>query len=534
MDYDILKAQQEYLNHALTYFSGLKALVVDSITTSIVSHLFSMMDVAQKEIYLITNIADKARESLYYATAICVLHPNKQILSLLVEELKVPKYKQYYIFFTAPINDAVVEVLAEADIHEIVQSVQELYMDTCAVTPNLFSLNLRDRPDDVIVERSSDALLSLLISQKERPVIRYQTVGSPTPYNIAHRVHQKLNNFMGNEPATDTTLLILHRSFDCATPLLIPWTYQAMIHEFIGINNNIVELPSGKIEFAYPNDSFLRQMHQKMFVEVSDAIQVRLQSFTSAQEEKFQFNTMQQMQKAIDSIPQLAKEKETLKKHTSILSRALELNTQKKGMVLSEFEQALVVNNTLSTSLAELNSIINDSAIPYDDRLKAALLFSIRFPHKADDVRSMLQLQKFKLADSSLIKAMISYCEKTPIPVFPDETGLKKFVKKVIKGSGGVENVYTQHRPLIERIVQAILFNEEKYKKAFPGFGDIHKITKNVIVFIVGGVTYQEAVVLQELKKTYTAQGLTPPKILIGGTDVLNSTRFINSFRPKK
>ena len=97
MDYDLLKTQQDYLNHALTYFSGLKALVVDDVTTGIVSHLYSMMDVAQKEIYIITKINDKQREPLYYATAICVLHPSKDIIECLIEELKVPKYKQYFI-----------------------------------------------------------------------------------------------------------------------------------------------------------------------------------------------------------------------------------------------------------------------------------------------------------------------------------------------------------------------------------------------------------------------------------------------------
>ena len=87
VDYDLLKIQQEYLSHALTFYSGIKVLLLDPITTPIVGHLFSMMDVCQKEIYLVANLLDAKRESVFYATAICVLHPSKQSIERLIEEL---------------------------------------------------------------------------------------------------------------------------------------------------------------------------------------------------------------------------------------------------------------------------------------------------------------------------------------------------------------------------------------------------------------------------------------------------------------
>lgn len=39
---------------------------------------------------------------------------------------------------------------------------------------------------------------------------------------------------------SDTAILILDRSQDPVTPLLNQWTYEAMVHELIGINNNRV------------------------------------------------------------------------------------------------------------------------------------------------------------------------------------------------------------------------------------------------------------------------------------------------------
>jgi hypothetical protein len=42
--------------------------------------------------------------------------------------------------------------------------------------------------------------------------------------------------------AGETTILILDRHEDPVTPLLNQWTYQAMIHELLGLNSNRVDL----------------------------------------------------------------------------------------------------------------------------------------------------------------------------------------------------------------------------------------------------------------------------------------------------
>lgn len=46
----------------------------------------------------------------------------------------------------------------------------------------------------------------------------------------------------GNEPAP--VILLVDRKEDPVTPLLTQWTYQAMVHELIGIDANRVNLPA--------------------------------------------------------------------------------------------------------------------------------------------------------------------------------------------------------------------------------------------------------------------------------------------------
>ena len=58
---------------------------------------------------------------------------------------------------------------------------------------------------------------------------------------------QETLDFGRAEETCDTPplLLVLDRSDDPLTPLLNQWTYQAMVHELIGIRNNVVEIPAG-------------------------------------------------------------------------------------------------------------------------------------------------------------------------------------------------------------------------------------------------------------------------------------------------
>lgn len=43
------------------------------------------------------------------------------------------------------------------------------------------------------------------------------------------------------QSSPESVLIILDRATDPVTPLLNQWTYQAMLHELIGMNNNRVK-----------------------------------------------------------------------------------------------------------------------------------------------------------------------------------------------------------------------------------------------------------------------------------------------------
>jgi vacuolar protein sorting-associated protein 45 len=156
--------------------------------------------------------------------------------------------------FSNIVKKSSLERLAEADDHEIVRIVQEYFADYLVINPDLFSLGLQrriwssgpDMWDTDALTRSYEGVLAVLLSLKKKPLIRYEKnsliarkLASEIKYQIGKE--EQLFDF-GRMADTPPVLLVLDRRNDPVTPLLSQWTYQAMVHELLGVNNGRVDL----------------------------------------------------------------------------------------------------------------------------------------------------------------------------------------------------------------------------------------------------------------------------------------------------
>lgn len=82
--------------------------------------------------------------------------------------------------------------------------------------------------------------------------------------------------------------------------------------------------------------------------------------------------------------------------------------------------------------------------------------------------------------------------------------------------------MFTQHKPLLKTTLDK-LFKGQLKEKDFPFMSLTTKDPpKDVIVFVVGGITYEEALCIAEMNKELKQQGKS---IILGGTTVHNSRR---------
>ena len=101
----------------------------------------------------------------------------------------------------------------------------------------------------------------------------------------------------------------------------------------------------------------------------------------------------------------------------------------------------------------------------------------------------------------------------------------------------GVENVYTQHTPLLSQTLEAVAKGRLKDvdypsidKSLIPAQPAKVQPPKLIVIFIVGGTTYEEARVVAELNAQSErhegwASGI---KFVLGGTSVQNSKSFMH------
>jgi vacuolar protein sorting-associated protein 45 len=105
-----------------------------------------------------------------------------------------------------------------------------------------------------------------------------------------------------------------------------------------------------------------------------------------------------------------------------------------------------------------------------------------------------------------------------------ESAGLFSGARERFKGLKGVENVYTQHSPRLDLTLQDLIkgrLRDQQYPFV-EGGGSTRDKPQDIILFMVGGVTFEEAKSVSQINAS--SPGI---RIVIGGTSVHNSTTFL-------
>lgn len=161
-------------------------------------------------------------------------------------------------FFIADFSNSLrksdIEQLAEVDENEVIREVQEYYGDYLAINPDLFSLGQDSRHffgnsvnswDPDTFEQTVRGVSAVLLSLKKKPIIRFErasAMAKKLACEIQNTIMAEGQLFDFRRTDTPPILLILDRRNDPVTPLLTQWTYQAMVHELIGIHHGRVDM----------------------------------------------------------------------------------------------------------------------------------------------------------------------------------------------------------------------------------------------------------------------------------------------------
>ncbi|KAJ1570115.1 vacuolar protein sorting-associated protein 45 [Nowakowskiella sp. JEL0078] len=546
---DVVKSVQHYLNRMIAEVSGMKVLLLDAETTPIISLVVTQSQLLAREIYLVDRIDNRQRDKMKHLKCICFVRPSAEAIQSLVEELREPCYGDYYLYFSNSLKKSAIERLAEVDEHECVREVQIMgKRNFHAINPDFFSLNLTIPQYPLFIEnlstwdsrtfsRTTEGILAVLLALKKKPLIRYQknsALAKKLGTEVSYQIQQEGPLFDFRRTDTPPILLILDRRSDPVTPLLLQWTYQAAAHELLGLTNGRVDLSTvpdvrpelREIVLNSDHDQFYKS---SLFLNMGDLC-VKIKDYVTEYQVKHKssmnIESINDMKKFVEDYPEFRKLSGNVTKHVTLVGELSRL-AEKEGLLeISELEQNLAVAENHNQDVKMIQRIIEKQSIPEDFKVKIVILYALRYEKSPNNSTPVLLdlLARNGVSDKkiSLVGSMIQYAgvEQRQDDLFLNENVVAR-AKTVLKGLKGVENVYTQHEPLLIQTLESCI--KGKLKDTMYPFvdGGTRDRPQDLIVFVVGGVTYAEA---REVSKLNAANHPTI-RIVLGGTTVHNSAR---------
>lgn len=549
----VVTAVRDYVNRMLQDISGMKVLILDSDTVSIVSVVYSQSDLLKKEVFLVELLdsTSMSKEPMSHLKAVYFLRPTSENIQQMRRQLAKPRFGEYHLFFSNILRDTQIHILADSDEHEVVQQLQEFYADFVAVDPYHFTLNMASNhmymlpavvdPSGLqrFCDRAVDGLAALFLSLKQRPVIRYSRTS-----DIAKRVAQESAKLMYQQESglfdfrrseVSPLLLVIDRRDDPVTPLLNQWTYQAMVHELIGIQDNKVDLrrigklpkDQQEVVLSSEQDSFFKANMHENFGDIGMNIKKMVDVFQQVSKSNQNIQTIEDMVKFVDNYPEYRKMHGNVSKHVTLVTEMSKLVEERKLMLVSQTEQELACNGGQGAAFEAVTNLLNDESISDIDRLRLVMLYALRY-EKESPVQLMQLFNKLASRSPKYKPGLVQFLLKQA--GVDKRTGdlygnrdLLNIARNMARGLKGVENVYTQHQPLLFQTMESIIKGRLR-DVDYPFVGNHYQQGRphDVVIFIVGGTTYEESrsVALQNS----TISGI---RFILGGSAILNSRRFL-------
>ncbi|KAG2488981.1 hypothetical protein HYH03_012422 [Edaphochlamys debaryana] len=559
----------------------------------ICSNLFGRTELAEHNVVHVERLDAPDSRPHSELKAVCFLRPTRENVILLKKELKSPRYQSYHLHFTnllSSVSSMFLQELAEADsAKEGVVEVQEDYADFLVPDPHLFTVPVPRNellfaprqpgaaPSAVeyeLIDRCVQGLSAVFLALRRRPVIRYQRGSelvarlAESLYRLTYKQEAAVFDF-GHYRSAPPVVLLLDRRDDPVTPLLSQWSYQAMVHELVGVTDNTVHLTSAKVPeqfreivFDARHDDFLRRHMYKNYGEVGASVKALVEQFQSASTKHSRVESLEDMRRFVLEHSDFQKLQGNVSKHVNLMTQLSEAVSDRNLMEVSQAEQELAnpaASLTAAASIEDVARLLRAPGTKDVDRVRLACLYALRFEADTPRLRQLLDcLQAAGVRDRepklyAAVEGVLRYggSARRAGDLYGGRNLLSK-ARNVFKGLQGVDNVYTQHTPLLTETVAA-LAADRLDPGAYPymaATGDEAATLaanakrmppREVIVFILGGATYEEAKAVEEMNERAAAAaaapaagpsagntgGGPPPRVVLGGTAMLNAQAFL-------
>ncbi|OAF71015.1 Vacuolar protein sorting-associated protein 45 [Intoshia linei] len=532
-----------YIDQMSLAYKGIKVLLMDSFTISVTSVVLPHSELISRSFYLFENIKNinvgSQKTTMEGIACVCFLRPTLDNIDLLCTELKKPTYGSYYLYFVNKVKPHFLRTLANADRYELVKKISTVFADFVPLEPHLFTLNMNNiykqghwDPDSL--SHCKNALLSCSCALKLNPLVRYQ-FNSQMSLQLASELQIAiLHSEEINTTETyhhNATIIILDRNIDLISPILTQWTYQAVIHEIFGIDNN--KISSKNVAQGYTSnakesfefivnhdvDEFYMMNRYKNIGDVSIIITKSIQSLKNKEPEIVKDASINDMKNHIKRHQIFQNNINICTNHMKLINEVT--NITKYLVDIAKIEQSIIFKlESQDKNYQNVISVIKNKKISNLNALRLCLIYLISDLSKTKELAKQFLTRNQTSYQYKLFISKVLNTSKNSI--FKN----RYFKDKTIKTEENPVNIFDRKQSVLVNIVKKLHYNSLDIEK-YPFTTCIHESNtesiSNIIVFIVGGATYAESLEIHNLNlenKKFTT--------LLGSTNIHNFNNLIN------
>lgn len=262
-----------------------------------------------------------------------------------------------------------------------------------------------------------------------------------------------------------------------------------------------------------------------------------VEQFASKQASGQKLDSIEDMKRFVEEYPEFRRLSGNVTKHVTLVGELSRRVGTDNLLDVSELEQSLACNDNHSQDVKTLQTVIQNPAVPPNNKLRLVAIYALRYSgHANNNTPALMELLSVTGNISrhriNLIPKLLSYAhslQSVPqtgaIPeLFQPSNIFSEARQRFNRGLRGVENVYTQHSPRLENTLQDLIkgrLNMNSYPFV-EGGGQTRDKPQDIIVFMVGGATYEEAKMVAQVNAS-----LPGVRVVLGGTGVHNSSSFL-------
>ncbi|CAL1280864.1 unnamed protein product [Larinioides sclopetarius] len=501
---------------------------------------------------------------------------------LKIESMRGPK-KEYHIFFVPRKNELCQERLKERRVWGNFTNKIEYTVELFPVDCDVLSMELETSFKECYIDNDltsmhyvAKALMTIQAVYGIIPNIYGKGKCAKHVFDLMTRMRRELS---GNDPQVTPQidcLLLLDRAVDLVSVLATQLTYEGLLDEIFGINNNTVELPPEK--FSKSNEGGLQEMptdpkrfllnsSEELFAELRDknfnavgpTLSRKAKVLSAQFDERHGAKTIDAIKQFVEKLPHMQAAKKSLATHTSMAELVKEVTDSEMFLNSLQTEQEFIngletdkTNAHIEDCIAKeeplikvlrlicLQSLANNGLKPKQlDYYKREIIQTYGYQHcltlnylEKADLLKVQGARTYSIIRKTLRLTVDEVNEQSPTDISYVHSGYAPLSVRLAQfltqpGWRAIPDVLNiLPGPTVEGI-QKIPRGLRKRRGSGSSIQSSTEEQKVTLVFFLGGVTYAEISALRFLSQ----QDDAPMEYIVATTKLVNGKTFLENLQ---